>query len=113
MASNLLIKNALIISCNSEYTKDQKHDILVQDGTITSIAPFIDNPNKYKEIDATEMLVMPGFINSHIHTWQTGLRGLAGDWTATNYFRAMHAGIATFSVPRTSILPILSALLIR
>ena len=45
------------------------------------------------------MIVMPGLVNAHIHTWQTGLRGLAGDWAATNYFRAMHAGLATFFRP--------------
>ena len=91
MAGNLLIKNALIISINPRQDNGQKQDILVKDGNIAEIAPSIANTNQYKEIDATDMLVMPGFVNAHIHTWQTGLRGLAGDWTATNYFRAMHA----------------------
>ena len=100
MAGDLLIKNSLIISGNSEQDDNQKLDILVQDGIIASIAPFIINTNQYKEIDATDMLVMPGFVNAHIHTWQTGLRGLAGDWTATNYFRAMHAGLASFFQPQ-------------
>ena len=51
---------------------------------------------------ASTMIVLPGLINSHIHTWQTGLRGLGSDWTATNYFRAMHAGMATFFQPNDS-----------
>ena len=99
MAGNLLIKNAVIISGNSHQNNDQKQDILVKDGIIVSIEPSIANADHFKEIDATDMLVMPGFVNAHIHTWQTGLRGLAGDWTATNYFRAMHAGLATFFEP--------------
>ena len=99
MAGDLLIKNALIITGDSGQDNNQRLDILVQDGVIAVIAPSIANPNQYKEIDAAEMLVMPGFVNAHIHTWQTGLRGLAGDWTATNYFRAMHAGLATFFQP--------------
>lgn len=99
MAGNLLIKNALIITGNSGRDNNQKLDILVQDGIIASIEPSIANTNQHKEIDATDMIVMPGFVNAHIHTWQTGLRGLAGDWTATNYFRAMHAGLATFFQP--------------
>ena len=99
MAGDLLIKNALIITEDSRQDDNQRLDILVQDGVIAIIAPSVANPNQYKEIDAAEMLVMPGFVNAHIHTWQTGLRGLAGDWTATNYFRAMHAGLATFFQP--------------
>ena len=85
MPGDLLIKNALIVSGSDFKNYDQKHDILVKDGIIVSIETSIENPNKYKEIDAKNMLVMPGFVNAHIHTWQTGLRGLAGDWTATNY----------------------------
>ncbi len=30
-----------------------------------------------------------------MHTWQTGLRGLAANWTLLEYFRYMHAGLAT------------------
>lgn len=41
------------------------------------------------------MIVMPGLVNAHIHTWQTALRGAAADWTIQEYLRAMHAGLAT------------------
>ena len=41
------------------------------------------------------MIVMPGIIDSHIHTWQTGIRGIAGDWTMGQYLRGMHANLAT------------------
>ncbi|MDC3311150.1 amidohydrolase family protein [Alphaproteobacteria bacterium] len=99
MAGSLIIRKALIISGKSVQADQQRQDILVEDGIITAIEPSIPNPNQLKELDATDMLVMPGFVNAHIHTWQTGLRGLAGDWTATNYFRAMHAGLATFFEP--------------
>jgi cytosine/adenosine deaminase-related metal-dependent hydrolase len=45
------------------------------------------------------MIVMPGFVNAHIHTWQTGLRGVAGDWTIPEYLHNMHASIAPRFAP--------------
>jgi cytosine/adenosine deaminase-related metal-dependent hydrolase len=34
-----------------------------------------------------------------MHTWQTALRGLASNWTLPEYFRHMHAGLATVFAP--------------
>jgi cytosine/adenosine deaminase-related metal-dependent hydrolase len=38
-------------------------------------------------------------VNAHMHTWQTGLRGMAANWTLLEYFRNMHAGLATLFRP--------------
>jgi cytosine/adenosine deaminase-related metal-dependent hydrolase len=45
------------------------------------------------------MLLLPGLINGHLHTWQTGLRGIAADWTVAEYMQAMHRGLATLFHP--------------
>ena len=43
----------------------------------------------------TGRILVPGFVNAHMHTWQTGLRGIAANWTLPEYFRWVHAGLAT------------------
>ena len=73
-------------------------DILIVDGKIAEISAGL-SVDGAKVIDARNRIVMPGFVNAHIHTWQCGLRGLATDWTGTNYFRAVHAGLANFFAP--------------
>jgi len=45
------------------------------------------------------MIVAPGLVNAHMHTWQTGLRGVAANWTILEYFKKMHAGLATLFSP--------------
>ena len=50
-------------------------------------------------IDAADMIVMPGLINAHLHTWQSALRGIAADWTVARYMQAMHRGLATLFRP--------------
>ena len=46
-------------------------------------------------IEGTGFIVIPGLVNAHMHTWRTGLRGIAANWTLLEYFRKMHAGLAT------------------
>lgn len=73
-------------------------DLLIEGERIAAIAPHIDAPAA-AQIDARGFIVAPGFINAHMHTWQTALRGVAAGWTLTEYFRRMHAGLATRFTP--------------
>ena len=68
-------------------------DVLIDNGRIAAVAPRIDGGDA-ETIDAVGMIVLPGLINAHVHTWQSGLRGIAGDWTVGQYMKAMHGGLA-------------------
>src|SRR5690348_3181950 len=37
------------------------------------------------DIDVTESIVMPGFVDSHLHAWEGQLRGLAPDLSLDEY----------------------------
>ena len=68
-------------------------DVLLENGRIAAIAPMLAADNA-EIIDARGMIVLPGLINAHVHTWQSALRGIAGDWTVGKYMQAMHGGLA-------------------
>jgi cytosine/adenosine deaminase-related metal-dependent hydrolase len=74
-------------------------DLLVVDGRIADIAPSLDMPDA-EIVDARARILAPGFVNAHMHTWQTSLRGLAANWTLLEYFRFVHAGLATLFTPQ-------------
>ena len=38
-------------------------------------------------------IVMPGFVDTHRHTWQSIVRNIASDWTLTDYLVGLHAGL--------------------
>jgi len=50
-------------------------------------------------VDCAGHFVLPGLINAHMHTWQTALRSVAANWTLLEYFRHVHAGLATVFTP--------------
>lgn len=88
-----LIKGGTIISMDRKTGDFAKGDILVSGGEIEKVGKAIRSPGA-KVIDATGMIVMPGFVNAHLHTWQTGIRGVAGNWSIPEYLHQMHATIA-------------------
>jgi cytosine/adenosine deaminase-related metal-dependent hydrolase len=93
-----LIKGGTVITMDPGLGDLGGADILVEDGRIAAVARNIDADGA-EVIDASQMIVLPGLINGHLHTWQTALRGLAGDWTVAEYMQAMHRGLATLFRP--------------
>jgi cytosine/adenosine deaminase-related metal-dependent hydrolase len=94
----VLIKAGHVVTMDASVGDLVGADILVENDRIVKIATGIEVSDA-DLIDASEMIVLPGFINGHLHTWQTGLRGLAADWTVGQYMQAMHRGLATLYRP--------------
>ena len=95
--NKILIKNAHLISMDENIGDLLDTDILINDGAIERVEPSISTEAEI--IDAKNYLICPGFINGHIHTWQTGLRGIATDWTLSDYLASIHAGLASLYEP--------------
>ncbi|MCB0281427.1 MAG: 5'-deoxyadenosine deaminase [Calditrichaeota bacterium] len=77
MPDKILIKNAHIVTMNSSLDFF-KGDILINSSRIENISENIPG-NENEEFDAQDFLVVPGFIQTHIHLCQTLFRNLADD----------------------------------
>lgn len=97
-AARTLIRGATVITLDA-LGDLPRADVLVTGDTITEIAPTI-NADDALVVDAKGCIVIPGLVNAHMHTWQTALRGLAANWTLLEYFKNMHAGLATVFEPQ-------------
>ncbi len=51
-------------------------DILIEGDKITSVSKGLDAEHAERVIDATGMVVLPGFINTHHHFYQTLTRNI-------------------------------------
>jgi len=91
--TRILIKGGSIVSMDPAIKDLARGDLLVENGKIAAIAPSLD-AEVDDVIDAHGMIVLPGLINAHVHTWQSALRGIAGDWTVPRYMQSMHRGLA-------------------
>ena len=91
--SQTLIRGATVITMDRQGDLPSA-DILVRDDRIEAIAPRLQ-ADDVEVVDASGCIVIPGLVNAHMHTWQTALRGVASNWTLLEYFKKMHAGLAT------------------
>lgn len=93
----ILVRGGTVITMDAQGDLPRA-DVLVSGDRIVEIAPRIAVDDA-QVVDATGCIVIPGLINAHMHTWQTALRGVASNWTLLQYFKNMHAGLATVFTP--------------
>ncbi len=73
-----LIRGGAVLSMDAAVGNFRKGDVLVRGSRIVEIAEAIDAPEA-AVIDASGMVVMPGFIDTHHHQFETALRSLLAD----------------------------------
>ncbi|MEV7042418.1 amidohydrolase family protein [Amycolatopsis sp. NPDC051061] len=84
-----LVRGGMVVSMDPAIGHLPRGDVLIEDGRIAAVAPEIDAAGA-EVVDATGKIVLPGFVDTHRHTWQTAFRGVGADWTFDQYRVAMH-----------------------
>ncbi|TCO52276.1 amidohydrolase family protein [Actinocrispum wychmicini] len=84
-AHSILIRHGHVLTMDDRLGDLPAGDVLVSGGKIVRVAERIDDPAD-EVIDADGMFVLPGLVDTHIHLWQTVLRGLAADLWKGEYF---------------------------
>ncbi len=81
----MLIRRGHLLTMASGLGERADADVLVEDGRITAVGSDIDAPDGTDVIDASRHIVLPGFVDTHRHMWQTQLRGEMTDATLLDY----------------------------
>jgi len=79
---NTLIKGALLITMDDDRPDYFRGDILVKNGLVATISESnsdLDRGSAETTIDARDLIIMPGFVNTHGHAAMTLLRSYADD----------------------------------
>ncbi|WP_336785921.1 5'-deoxyadenosine deaminase [Paenibacillus sp. MMO-177] len=84
--SSTLIRNAVIMTMNAS-DDILIGDVLVKDNKIAQIGPNIQKNEVNRVIDAGGKVLLPGFIQTHIHLCQTLFRGRADDLELIDWLR--------------------------
>ncbi len=83
---DILIKNGIIITLGKNPKVLYNHSVFIEDGKIKSIDKSETYTGIYdKVIDAKGKVVMPGFINAHMHFYSTLVRGLGKAAPSSNF----------------------------
>jgi 5-methylthioadenosine/S-adenosylhomocysteine deaminase len=87
-----LIRGGVVLSLDRDVGDFEKADVLIEDGKIAAVRPNIGADAAV--IDATNTIVLPGFIDTHHHFYQSQLRNVLPNGVLADYFRDI-SGAAT------------------
>jgi 5-methylthioadenosine/S-adenosylhomocysteine deaminase len=91
-----LIRNGHVLTMDASRGDIDAGDVHVRDGAIVAVGEGLSAPGA-ELIDATDMLVLPGFVETHWHIWTTMLRSMSGDTAEYGYFPTSR-GVGAFYV---------------
>ena len=80
-----IIQNGYVMTMDPQRGDMPKGAVHIKDGTIIEVAPAIDRPG-VPTLDASDMIVLPGLIDTHWHMWHTLFRSFAGDTKESGFF---------------------------
>lgn len=94
-----LIRGATILSMDERVGNIERGDILITGSSITAVGQDL-NAEDAHVIDATNMIAMPGMVDSHRHSWEGQLRRINPNATCLDdYSNATHFSFAKYYRP--------------
>jgi 5-methylthioadenosine/S-adenosylhomocysteine deaminase len=93
----ILVRQAHLVTLD-DTLGDLEGDVLVKDGTIAAVGHELACEGAVV-IDGTDKVVIPGFVNSHVHLWQTLIKGCAGDYSFGDYLHYILGAVGKYYTP--------------
>jgi 5-methylthioadenosine/S-adenosylhomocysteine deaminase len=84
MGTKTLIRGGTVITMDPQLGDLPQGDILIEDGKIAGIEQHIDADAEV--VEASGRIAIPGFVDTHRHTWEAAIRGCAPNATLDDYF---------------------------
>jgi cytosine/adenosine deaminase-related metal-dependent hydrolase len=84
MTNRILIRGGTVLTMDPRLGDLEPGDVLIEDDRIVAVDRNIDADAEV--VDATGRIVIPGFIDTHRHTWEAAIRNCAPNATLDDYF---------------------------
>ncbi|MCL8012124.1 amidohydrolase family protein [Streptomyces sp. AS02] len=84
MTDRILLRAGHVLSMDPDIGELPQGDVLIEDGRITAVEREISADAEV--LDMTGRIVIPGFVDTHRHTWEASIRNVAPDATLDDYF---------------------------
>jgi cytosine/adenosine deaminase-related metal-dependent hydrolase len=88
MNNTMLIRGGTVLTVDPEIGDLDRGDVLLAGDRIVAVGRELPAEGA-QVVDATNMIVMPGLVDSHRHLWQSAIRQIAADWTLSQYAERM------------------------
>ena len=94
-----LLKGGTVVSMDPKVGDFVKGDVLIEGKKIVSVAAELAASGQAQVIDASNTIVIPGFVDAHRHSWEGQLRRIIPDGAIGAYMATTHQGFARYYRP--------------
>ncbi|RFS84455.1 hypothetical protein D0T12_19645 [Actinomadura spongiicola] len=94
----ILIENGWVVTGDPALGTLTGCHVLVEDGLITGVGPGLPGDGA-ETIDARDMIVFPGLVDTHKHTWQSAVRHRCAELDLRSYFGEMFGRLGSLYRP--------------
>ncbi|MFJ8630123.1 amidohydrolase family protein [Streptomyces sp. NPDC093568] len=84
MSNRILLRGGHVLSMDPGIGDLPQGDVLIEDGKIMAVDREIGADAEV--LDMSGRIVIPGFVDTHRHTWEASIRNVAPDATLDDYF---------------------------
>ncbi len=98
MSDRILLKGGTVVTAAAAGEVLEDADLLIENGVITAIGVDLEAGDA-RVVDVAGRIVLPGFVDTHRHTWQSVVRNVAADWSLTEYLAGIHTGVSKYFRP--------------
>lgn len=95
----LILRGATVVTLDPELGDFDRADLLIGGDTISAIASHVDTGDA-RVVDASGMIAIPGFVDTHRHTWQSAIRHGYAELDPLQYFTDVLQGIGAGYEPQ-------------
>ena len=82
MTSRILLSGGCVLTLGAKTPNFTQADVLIEDGMVAEVGSGL-RARDAERVDATDTVVMPGFVDTHRHAWTSLFRNIGDDtWSA-------------------------------
>jgi 5-methylthioadenosine/S-adenosylhomocysteine deaminase len=96
--SRYLIRGAHVFTMDPAVGDLDSADVLIEGNQIAAVGPDLGDIDA-KVLDGNDRIVLPGFVDTHRHTWQSLIRHVSTDWTLPQYFSGVRGVLGKIYSP--------------
>jgi len=85
----VLLKGGVVLTMDPKLGDFERADVLIEGAKIAAVGPNLQATATV--VDASNTIVMPGFVDTHRHIWQGPLRNVFPDGRLGDYFKSIGA----------------------
>lgn len=88
-----LLKNGWVLTMDSKLGAFRTADVLIRQQRIEAVQPNVELEDEHVEvIDASGMIITPGFVDTHRHVWESVVRTVGTNWSLPVYLQNLYYG---------------------